>query len=62
MAMVNIKSEKLTPFGIIFQKRELFYRHVGSVINKELGNLCTKTALQTVFCQQIIPQERHKTI
>ena len=37
MAKVQIKSEKITPFGGIFHVRELFSRFVGPVIDKELG-------------------------
>jgi len=34
MAKVQIKSEKVTPFGGIFHVRELFSRYVGPVIEK----------------------------
>ena len=34
MAKVQIKSEKITPFGGIFHVRELFSRFVGPVIDK----------------------------
>ena len=34
MAKVQIKSERITPFGGIFQVRELFSRFVGPVIDK----------------------------
>lgn len=37
MAKVNIKSEKLTPFGGIFHVRECFSRFVSPIIDKELG-------------------------
>ena len=37
MAKVQIKNEKITPFGGIFQVMELFDRCVGSVIDRELG-------------------------
>ena len=37
MAKVQIKSERITPFGGIFQVRELFSRFVGPVIDKVLG-------------------------
>ena len=46
MANISIKSEKLTPFGGIFQVRELFSRYVGSVIDKELGLRCTSFGYQ----------------
>ena len=36
MAKINIKSEKLHPFDGTFHARELFSRHVGPVIDKEL--------------------------
>ena len=36
MAKVQIKSEKITPFGGIFHVRELFSRFVGPVIDKVL--------------------------
>ena len=35
MAKVQIKSEKITPFGEIFHVREQFSRFVGPVIDKE---------------------------
>ena len=34
MAKIQIKSEKVTPFGGIFHVRELFSRYVGPVIDK----------------------------
>ena len=37
MAKVQIKSEKITPFGGIFHVREQFSRFVGPVIDKVLG-------------------------
>ena len=36
MAKVQIKSEKITPFGGIFYVREHFSRFVGSVIDKRV--------------------------
>ena len=41
MAKVQIKSEKITPFGGIFHVRDQFSRFVGPVINKVLGLRCT---------------------
>ena len=35
MAKVNIKSEKITPFGGILHVRELFSRFVGPVIDQD---------------------------
>ena len=46
MAKVSIKSEKITPFGGIFQVRELFSRYVGPVIDKVLGLRCTTYGYQ----------------
>ena len=46
MAKVNIKSEKITPFGGIFHVRELFSRFVGPVIDKVLGLRCTSYGYQ----------------
>ena len=37
MAKVQIKSEKITPFGGIFHVRELFSRFVAPIIDKVLG-------------------------
>ena len=37
MAKVQIKSEKITPFGEIFHVREQFSRFVGPFIDKVLG-------------------------
>ena len=38
MAKVQIKSEKITPFGGIFHVREQFSRFVGPVIDKVTGS------------------------
>ena len=46
MAKVSIKSEKITPFGGIFQVREEFSRFVGPVIDKVLGLRCTSFGYQ----------------
>ena len=46
MAKVQIKSEKITPFGGIFHVRELFSRFVGPVIDKVLGLRCTSFGYQ----------------
>ena len=46
MAKVQIKSEKITPFGGIFHVRELFSRYVGSVIDEVLGLRCTSFGYQ----------------
>ena len=46
MAKVSIKSEKITPFGGIFQVREHFSRFVGPVIDKVLGLRCTSFGYQ----------------
>ena len=40
MAMINIKTEIITPFGGILQVRELFFRYVGPVIDEVLGLHC----------------------
>ena len=46
MAKVQIKSEKITPFGGIFHVREQFSRFVGPVIDKVLGLRCTSYGYQ----------------
>ena len=46
MAKVNIKSDKITPFGGIFHVRELFSRFVGPVIDKVLGLRCSSFGYQ----------------
>ena len=46
MAKVQIKSEKITPFGGIFHVRELFSRYVGPVIDNVLGLRCTSFGYQ----------------
>ena len=46
MAKVQIKSEKITPFGGIFHVRELFSCFVGPVIDKVLGLRCTSYGYQ----------------
>ena len=47
MAKVQIKSEKITPFGGIFHVREHFSRFVGPVIDKVLGLRCTSFGYQS---------------
>ena len=46
MAKVQIKSEKITPFGEIFHVREQFSRSVDPVIDKVLGRRCTSYGYQ----------------
>ena len=46
MAKVSIKSEKITPFGGIFQVREQFSRYIGPIIDKVLGLRCTSYGYQ----------------
>ena len=46
MAKVQIKSEKITPFGGIFHVRELFSRFVAPIIDKVLGIRCTSFGYQ----------------
>ena len=46
MAKVQIKSEKITPFGGIFHVREQFSSFVGPVIDKVLGLRCTSFGYQ----------------
>ena len=46
VAKVQIKSEKITPFGGIFHVRELFSRYVGPVIDEVLGLRCTSYGYQ----------------
>ena len=46
MAKVQIKSEKITPFGGIFPVREQFSHFVGPVIDKVLGLRCTSYGYQ----------------
>ena len=46
VAKVQIKSERVTPFGGIFHVRELFTRFVGPVIDKVLGLRCTSYGYQ----------------
>ena len=51
MAKVNIKSERITPFGGIFHVREQFSRFVGPVIDKVLGLRCTSFGYQSARLQ-----------
>ena len=51
MAKVQIKSERVTPFGGIFHVRELFTRFVGPVIDKVLGLRCTSYGYQSARLQ-----------
>ena len=46
MAKVNIKFEKITPFGGLFHVRRLFSRYVGPVIDNVLGLRCTSFGYQ----------------
>ena len=46
MVKLQIKSEKITPFGGIFHVREQFSRFVGPVIDKVLGLRCTSYGYQ----------------
>ena len=46
VAKIQIKSEKITPFGGIFHVRELFSRFLGPVIDKVLGIRCTSFGYQ----------------
>ena len=46
MAKVQIKSEKITPFGGIFHVRELFSRYIGPIIDEVLGLRCTSYGYQ----------------
>ena len=46
VAKVQIKSEKITPFGGIFHVRELFSRFVAPIIDKVLGIQCTSFGYQ----------------
>ena len=46
VANVQIKSEKVTPFGGIFHVREFFSHYVGPVIDKVLGLRCTSFGYQ----------------
>ncbi len=46
MAKVQIKSEKVTPFGGIFHVRELFSRYMAPIIDKVLGLRCTSFGYQ----------------
>ena len=59
MAKVQIKSEKVTPFGGIFHVRELFSRYMAPIIDKVLGLRCASygyqyTARSLVHCQASI--------
>ena len=55
MAKVQIKSEKITPFGGLFHVREHLSRFVGPVIDKVLGLRCASfghlSARLWVLCQ-----------
>ena len=57
MAKIQIKSEKITPFGGIFHVRELFSRFLGPVIDKVLGIRCTSFGYQ--YREIVETIERH---
>jgi len=44
MAKVQIKFERIKPFGEIFRVREFFPRYMESVISKDLGVRCESSA------------------
>ena len=46
MAKVQIKSERITPFGGIFHVRELFSRYMAPIIDKVLGLRCASYGYQ----------------
>ena len=46
MANISIKSQKITPFGGIFQVMEKIDRYIGPVIDGGLGLLCTTFGYQ----------------
>ena len=46
MAKVQIKSERITPFGGIFHVREQLSHYVGPVIDKVQGLRCTSFGYQ----------------
>ena len=48
MAKVQIKSEKVTPFGGILHVRELFSRYMAPIIDKVLGLRCASKHSGTV--------------
>ena len=56
MAKVQIKSERITPFGGIFHVRELYSRYVGPVIDKVLEKrittLCRKGVYSSLYSKQ----------
>ena len=52
MAKVQIKSEKITPFGGIFHVRELFSCFVGPVIDSRI--LVSRSALQRICLMWLI--------
>ena len=58
MAKVQIKSERITPFGGIFHVRELFSRYMAPIIDKVKGCDVRRTAISTarslVYCQASI--------
>ena len=51
MAKVQIKSERITPFGGIFHVRELFSRYVGPVIDKYWASDVRHSATSTARLQ-----------
>ena len=60
MAKIQIKSEKITPFGGIFPIMALFNRYLGPVIDSTLGKRCAlwgyqfseifQSAMSVFFC------------
>ncbi len=49
MAKVQIKSEKITPFGGIYYVRELFSRYIGPIIEEVLGLRCMSGVCHTAI-------------
>ena len=60
VAKVQIKSEKITPFGGIFHVREHFPRFVGPVIDKVIGLRCTSFGYQSARLWSPITSEAAK--
>jgi len=63
MAKIQLKSEKVTPFGGIFHVRELFSRYMDPIIDKVLGLRCASYGLKRIVeAIHIISEDMKNTI
>ena len=57
VANVQIKSEKVTPFGGIFHVRELFFRYMAPIIDKVLSPPIEYMTTNTLATERTVPSQ-----